>query len=55
LSLELKQEKFAIVLPLRSLVLKFELCNTKSLFRRAKANLGLGDVWQAICDMKIVV
>ncbi|KAJ8433647.1 hypothetical protein Cgig2_002318 [Carnegiea gigantea] len=34
---------------------KFEPCNTRALFRIAKANLGLGDVSQARCDMKVAV
>ena len=51
----LNNKKFAIVLTLCFLVLEFESCNTKALFRRAKANLGLGDVWQTRCDLKVAV
>ncbi|KAJ8431469.1 hypothetical protein Cgig2_033983 [Carnegiea gigantea] len=35
-----------------SLVLNFEPCNTKALFRRAKAALGLCNIWQAFCDLR---
>lgn len=38
-----------------SLLLEFEPCNAKALFRRVQANLQLGDVWQALCDLKAVV
>ncbi|KAJ8440075.1 hypothetical protein Cgig2_025274 [Carnegiea gigantea] len=49
---ELKQGQFDNVMTLCSWILDFEPCNTKALFRRAKAASGLYNIWQAFCDLR---
>ncbi|KAJ8427372.1 hypothetical protein Cgig2_000501 [Carnegiea gigantea] len=49
---ELKQGQFDNVMTICSLILDFEPCNTKALFRRVKAALGLCNIRQALCDLR---
>ena len=49
---KLKQGKFLSIITLCYLILEFEPYNTKALFMRPKAELGLHNVHKALCDLR---
>lgn len=51
-ALELKQGKFLSIITLCFLILEFGPFNTKALFRRPKAELGLHNAHKALCDLR---
>jgi len=49
---ELKQGHFDKFMSLCSLILDFEPSNMKALFKRVKAAMDLGNIRQALCDLR---
>ncbi|KAJ8422696.1 hypothetical protein Cgig2_014915 [Carnegiea gigantea] len=49
---ELKQGKFLSIITICYLILEFVPYNTKALFRRPKAELGLHNVHKALCELR---